>query len=87
MTIEKIESIHQDNDGVVYVSAVIDEVLLMYSQTLYDPPEYGPGLCEASFTLSEEEYLPDNEYELIQFLEDLDLDWTLVDCSDDYYCD
>lgn len=82
--IKSIESIHQSEDRTVYVSAVIEDAVEVYGQTLYDPPEYGPALCEASFELDEDEILPDNEHELLQFLEDLDLTWDLVDNSYDY---
>jgi hypothetical protein len=81
MTIKQIESIFSES-GVVKVSAVIEDSILMYSQTLYDPAEYGPAICEASFELDEDEILPDDEDELIQFLESLDLDWILIDSSD-----
>lgn len=80
--IKSIESIHQSEDKTVYVSAVIEDAVEVYGQTLYDPPEYGPALCEASFELDEDEILPDNEHELLQFLEDLDLTWDLVDITD-----
>lgn len=83
MTIQSIESIHQD-DGVVYVTAVVDDMVQTLSQTLYDPPEYGPAVCEASFELDEDECIPDNDYELIQMLENLDLEWLLIDTSDYY---
>jgi hypothetical protein len=81
MTIKQIESIFSES-GVVKVSAVIEDSILMYSQTLYDPAEYGPAICEASFELSEDEILPDDEDKLIQFLENLNLDWILIDSSD-----
>lgn len=84
MSIISIESLHLHDDGNVYVSAIVEDVVQTYSQTLYDPPEYGPALCEACFTLEEDEYLPDNEHELLQFLENLDLEWELVDNSDCY---
>lgn len=84
MSIQSIESIYVD-DGTVYVSAVVEDVVLTYSQTFYDPAEYGPALCEASFTLNDDECIPDNDYELIEFLEQLDLDWQLVDNSEDYF--
>jgi hypothetical protein len=81
MTIKQIESIFSES-GVVKVSAVIEDSILMYSQTLYDPAEYGPAICEASFELDEDEILPDDEDKLIQFLENLNLDWILIDSSD-----
>lgn len=82
--IQSIESIHQSEDRTVYVSAVVEEAVEIYGQTLYDPVEYGPALCEASFELDEDEILPDNEHELIQYLDNLDLMWNLVDNSDCY---
>jgi len=84
--IQSIESIHQSEDKTVYVSAIVEDAVETYGQTLYDPPEYGPALCEACFTLEEDDVLPDNENELIQYLEELDLTWDLVDNSD-YYLD
>ena len=81
MTIRQIEKVDCDEFGVVTVNAIIEDSILVYEQTLYDPPEFGPGLCEASFELDEDETLPDNEYELIQYLEKLDLDWFLIDTS------
>ena len=83
MTIRQIEKVDCDEFGVVTVTAIIEDSILVHEQTLYDPPEFGPGLCEASFELDEEEMLPDNEYDLIQYLEKLDLDWILID-SDVY---
>lgn len=85
MTIQQIESISYNQSGLVTVSAIIEDAALVYEQTLYDPPEYGPALCEASFELSKEEYisvLPDNDSDLIKYLEDLDLDWIIIDTSD-----
>ena len=85
MSILNIETIYSDED-VIYVCAVVDDVVQTYAQTYDEPAEYGPALCEASFTLDEDEILPDNEQELIQFLDNLDLDWKVVDTSD-YYLD
>jgi hypothetical protein len=82
MTIRQIESIYTSESGIVKVSAVIEDSILLYPQTLYDPAEYGPAICEASFELDEDEILPDDEDELIQFLENLNLDWILIDSSD-----
>lgn len=83
MTIQQIEKVDCDEFGVVTVTAIIEDSILVYEQTLYDPPEFGPGLCEASFELDEEEMLPDNEHDLIEYFEKLDLDWILID-SDVY---
>lgn len=86
MSILSINTINSHDDGSIYVAAVVEDAVQTHAQTLYDPPEYGPALCEACFTLEEDDILPDNENELIQFLEDLDLNWELIDNSD-YYLD
>lgn len=78
MLIESIESIHQSDNRVVYVTAVIEDAVIKYDQTFSEPAEYDSALCEASFELCEDEYLPDNDNELIEFLEELDLDWIPV---------
>lgn len=80
--ITKIESVEIDS-GEVFVRAVVEDMAIVRHQTLYDPPEYGAALCESSFVFDEEEILPlDNERELIELLEDLDLNWQIVDNSD-----
>jgi len=88
MSILSIESFHQDKEK-FYVTAVVEDMALTYSQTYYEPAEYGPALCESSFEIDDEELkslvIPDNDEELIQFLQQLDLEWNLVDNSDDYF--
>jgi len=88
MTILSIESFHQDEEK-FYVTAIVEDVALVYAQTYYDPAEYGPALCETTFTIDNEELrslvIPDNDEELIKFLEELDLTWEIVDNSDDYF--
>lgn len=79
MSILSIESIYCEDDT-VYVTAVVEDVVEIPA-TYYDPPEYGPALCESSFTL-DDEVLPEDEKELIELLENYDLEWSLVDCSD-----
>ena len=81
MSILSIESIYCE-DETVYVTAVVDDIIQVYSSTLYDPAEYGSALCEASFSLCEDEVLPEDEDELTKFVDKLDLEWNLVDCSD-----
>jgi hypothetical protein len=79
-----IYSVEQEKDEVT-VTAVVEDVKLVYSATLYDPAEYGPGLCKALFYLDEDETLPSDEEQLIEYLENLNLDWELVS-DDDYHC-
>jgi hypothetical protein len=68
----------------VTVKAVVEDSVQTYAATLIDPPEYGPALCEASFELEENEILPKDEDDLIDYLESLNLDWEVIP-EDDYY--
>lgn len=65
----------QQKDDYVTVNAVVEDAVQISGQSLYDPPEYGPAICEASFYVSEDEKLPTNDEELIEYLENLELDW------------
>ena len=85
MTIQSIESIFVDADRTVFVSAVVEDVVQTYSQTYYDPAEYGAALCEAYFYLEENEGLPEDEEALKDYIDKLDLEWRIVDNSDDYF--
>lgn len=82
MSILSIESIFQDEFGIVNVNALVEDMVVVIPQTYDYPAEYGSALCEASFELDEDEVLPDNESDLIQFLERLNLDWIIIDTSD-----
>ena len=87
MSILSIKSIYQDGE-IIHVTAMIEDAVQTRSQTYYDPAEYGPALCGASFAIDDEELkelvLPDNDLEIIEFLEKLDLEWNPVDNSDNY---
>ena len=83
--ISVIETIEK-TENKVFVRAIVEDMVQVYPATLYDPPEYGPAVCEASFELEENELLPNGEDTLIDYLNDLDLNWQIVDNSD-YYLD
>lgn len=83
--ISVIETI-QKTENEVFVRAIVEDMVQTYPSTLYDPPEYGPAVCEATFELEENELLPNDEDSLIDYLNSLDLDWEIVDTSD-YYLD
>jgi hypothetical protein len=72
-----IDELRQEND-LVFVKAVIEDAVQTYSQTYYEPPEYGPALCESSFYLDEDEELPENEEQLLNYLNSLSLDWEVL---------
>jgi len=60
----------------VTVTAIIDDAVLVYNQTLVDPPEYGPGLCITSFLLENVDFDLNNEKDLKDFLKDAD--WEIL---------
>lgn len=72
-----IYDIQQENDFVT-VKAVVEDMVLIYPATNSDPEEYGPALCEASFNLEENELLPKDDDQLIDYLESLNLDWNII---------
>jgi len=65
-------------NGVAHVEAVLEDARILCTQTLYDPQEYGPGLCYASFDVDEAETIPIHQPDLIQHLESMCLDWELI---------
>lgn len=79
--ISVIETIEK-TENKVFVRAIVEDMVQVYPATLYDPPEYGPAVCEASFELEENELLPNGEDTLIDYLNDLDLNWQIIDNSD-----
>jgi hypothetical protein len=66
----------------VTVTAVVDEMRLLYKATHLDPEEWVPALCTAYFQLDEEEQVPTDEDGFCSYLDSLDLNWQLVDISD-----
>jgi len=71
------------NGDYVNVVAVVEDAQLVYPGNYIDPPEYGPAVCKSGFYLDEGEVLPEDEDELIEYLNNLDLDWDIA--SDDEY--
>lgn len=76
--IRSIDTIDNQN-GDVYVRAVVEDMVLVYQQTMESPAEYGPAMCDANFFLDEDEILPEDENELINYIESLDLTWKIRD--------
>ena len=71
-------------DGInVTVTAVVDEMRLLYKATHLDPEEWAPALCTASFELDEGEQVPTDEDGFCSYLDHLDPQWQLVDMSDE----
>ena len=75
----ELHSLLFDPDGLIYVLAVVDEMVLTHHATQYDPEEYGPALCRGSFYLSDEDLVPDTDAEFCEFLAARVDDWAPVD--------
>jgi hypothetical protein len=66
----------------VTVTAVVDEMRLLYKATHLDPEEWAPALCTAHFELDEGEQISTDEDGFCSYLDSLPLQWQLVDTSD-----
>jgi len=66
----------------VTVTAVVDEMRLLYRATRFEPEEWAPALCSASFELDADEQIPVDEDGFCSYLDQLDLHWQLIDTSD-----
>ena len=81
MTVLAIEETTIDGINVT-VTAVVDEMRLLYKATYLDPEEWAPALCTAHFELDEGEQIPTDEDGFCSYLDSLPLQWQLVDTSD-----
>ena len=79
-------SIHETtfDDQRVYVEATVEDMVLVHAQTMLDPAEYGPALCEASFAVDPEVPFPHDGAAFLRYVDDLDLNWKVIDTSDQY---
>ena len=75
----EIDSLDFDHDGLLHVTALVDEVVLVRKQTIFDPPEYGAALCRGSFYLSDEDLIPATDAELCRLIAERVDDWAPVD--------
>lgn len=66
----------------LYIKAVIEDMICIFSGDQYDPPEYGPGLCEATIELEDGEIVPESDDELINFLEERYINWQLIEIEE-----
>jgi hypothetical protein len=77
MSVISIEKIIIDDDYVT-VNAIVENMRLRYSSTYYEPEEWEPALSSSSFYLSENEELPTDDEELLNYINSLDLDWNIL---------
>lgn len=81
MSILAIEDTFIDGSNVT-VTAVVEDMRLLYRASRYEPEEWAPALCTATFQLDEGESIPTDEDGFCSYLDQLDLYWQLVDTSD-----
>jgi hypothetical protein len=81
MTVLAIENTTIDGSNVT-VTAVVEDMRLLYKATRDDPEEWAPALCTTSFELDPEQPIPTDEDSFCNYLSDLSLNWELVDTSD-----
>jgi hypothetical protein len=83
-TIAQIDNILY-SDNAVIIQAVIEDSVLTYAESRQDPAEYGPALCETTISTDTYDDLPlESEDQLIEYIQNLSLDWKVVDQSDIY---
>jgi len=66
----------------VTVTAVVEDMRLLYQATRYEPEEWCPALCQTTFSVDPDEQIPTDEDGFCSYLDQLDLHWQLVDTSD-----
>ena len=81
MSILAIEDTFIDGSNVT-VTAVVEDMRLLYRASRFEPEEWAPALCTATFQLDEGEQIPTDEDGFCSYLDQLDLYWQLVDTSD-----
>jgi hypothetical protein len=82
MTVLAIEHT-QYTDTHVTVTAVVDEMRLLYRATRFEPEEWAPALCQATIELDPEEPIPLDEDGFCAYLDYLDPQWQLIDLTDE----
>jgi hypothetical protein len=83
MSILSIEETSIDGNHVT-VTALVEDMSLVHKATYFEPDEWAPALCSASFELDEDEQIPVDEDGFCRYLNQRDLPWQLVDTSDWY---
>ena len=78
----EIYDISFNPDGRCDVEAVVEDSVLVMSQTNYDPAEWGPAMCRGSFYLCEDDVMPATDAGMRRLLSERINNWELVDCSD-----
>jgi hypothetical protein len=81
MAVLAIEDYRKEGSRVT-VTALVEDMRLLYHASYHGPDEWCPALCSTSFELDETESIPTDEIGFCCYLTERDLDWELVDTSD-----
>ena len=74
----EIQSVYFDQETQqVTVTALVEDMVLTYPGSYYDPPEYGPALCETTFSAEDCEINIEDDDELAEFL--YDAEWEIIE--------
>lgn len=69
-----------EGDLKIQARAIIADAALVYAQSMYEPEEYGPGLCETSLVIYDyEEDLVLTEENILTLIKEHECIWTLVE--------
>ena len=68
----------QVNPNGYTIFAMVDDMQLLYEQTMHEPAEYCPALCKAYLLGDDEGDLPTGDNELLAYINDCDLNWVQV---------
>ena len=77
MDVLEIIKTQLDSNGYT-IFAMVDDMQLLYQQTMYEPAEYCPAICKAYLLADDEVDLPAGDNELLAYINDCDLSWTQV---------
>jgi hypothetical protein len=77
MSVLEIVKVQHNQDGYT-IFAMVDDMQLLYEQTMHEPAEYCPALCKASLLADDEADLPTGDAELLAYINDCNLNWVQV---------
>lgn len=70
-------------DTHVTVTAVVDEMRLLYRATRFEPEEWAPAVCQTTVELDPAEPIPLDEDGFCRYLDDIDPQWQVLDMSEE----
>jgi hypothetical protein len=77
MSVLEIVKVQTDHDGYT-IFAIVDDMEVLYEQTMWDPAEFCPALCKAYLLSDDKDVLPTGDDELLAYINDCDLNWVQV---------